>query len=495
MNKQDFVKTIRCGDHKFHADKIEITANNEKMCGKGTIEVKNSKFKIFVTLPSDSRPPAMTAGVKLRKDFWAIQGLLENKIGFIAHSLPFNRVENYGSGQPSTTLQFSTDRLDLLPEGFDCMTSNEIKAVLQEVSRQAGVVQAGSETPRVVEKTESTNVQVRFHAILPGFSLIERNGSTQTTTSNSFLGESKSWTMDTFQCEMEYWKCGLVERQGDLHVHLISKPGFQSQGQDHEQSVFHAFLHALAFIHGRHSWPFSVEHRRDEKLVLNYIQLNDEIAASPHAPFSEALAFFNKTKSLGWNFQNVLEKAFIYFNTETKLARELERLLFIFREATIPGVPKPIAVLSLSSLMESLVRAVYAERIEACATTDVAEFEKVKKVICEELKSTKDVAHQRLAAILDSADPINTRLRYDAVIQNLGLTPEDKWKDLYKVWRDARNPLSHRMSGGGDSEQSIKDEIVAESKIAGAINCMVLKLMGYSGYVRVSTVGDEYIQI
>jgi len=495
MNKQEFTKAIRSGDHKFHLDNVVITTNDQKLTGKGSLEVKANKFKIFVTLPSDSKPPLMTAGIKMRKDFWAIQGLIENEIGFIAHSLPFSRVEHYASGQPSTTLQFSTDRLELLPEGFECMTSKEVQAMHQEVSRQAGVVQTAPENPRLEDVTESAIIQARFHAILPGFKLIERNGGTQTKTSNSFLGDSMSYATDTFQCELENWKCGLVEREGDLHAHLISKPGFESLGQDREQKVFHAFLHALAFIHGRHTWPFSVEHRQDEKLVLHSIQLNDEIAASPHSPFSQALAFFNKTKSLGWNFQNVLEKAFIFFKTGTKLTHELERLLFMFREATTPGVPKRISILSLSSLLESLVRAVFEEKIEPTTQAQDGDFKKAKNAVCEELKAKKDETHTRLASILANAEFMNARMRYEAVIQHLGLPLDEKWKDLFEVWRDARNPLSHRMSGGGDSDQSIKDEIVAESKIAGAINCMVLKLMGYSGYVRVSTVGDEYIQI
>jgi hypothetical protein len=43
MDKQDFVKGIRCGDQKFRADNIVITANtNCKMTGKGDVEVKNA---------------------------------------------------------------------------------------------------------------------------------------------------------------------------------------------------------------------------------------------------------------------------------------------------------------------------------------------------------------------------------------------------------------------------------------------------------------------
>jgi hypothetical protein len=37
--------------------------------------------------------------------------------------------------------------------------------------------------------------------------------------------------------------------------------------------------------------------------------------------------------------------------------------------------------------------------------------------------------------------------------------------------------------------------MLAESRIAGAINCMILKLMNYSGYARLSVYEDKYAQI
>ena len=57
------------------------------------------------------------------------------------------------------------------------------------------------------------------------------------------------------------------------------------------------------------------------------------------------------------------------------------------------------------------------------------------------------------------------------------------------------NSLSHRMSADVDTEDSQKNETFARSRIAGGINCLVLKLMGYSGYVRLSAFEDKYGQI
>jgi hypothetical protein len=106
--------------------------------------------------------------------------------------------------------------------------------------------------------------------------------------------------------------------------------------------------------------------------------------------------------------------------------------------------------------------------------------------------------HQRLVSILKPQEPVSNRMRYDGVIEHLGLKPEPYWQELYGLWSKFRNPMSHRMAKQDKSEDSIKDELIAESRIAGAINCMILKLMNYSGYVRISVCegdGGKYAQI
>jgi hypothetical protein len=207
------------------------------------------------------------------------------------------------------------------------------------------------------------------------------------------------------------------------------------------------------------------------------------------------LAFNNLTKNLSWKFGEVLELAYAFFSSDSRLARESENTLFIFREATAQGIPKRISLLSLCSLLESLVRVIYEEEIASKRAVETAEFLKVKKETCEELNKKNQPAYRRLSTILTNADPVNIRMRFDAVIEHLGLKPLDKWHELHGLWSKFRNPISHRMSKDNQSEESIKEESLAESRIAGAINCMILKLMNYSGYVRLSAFEDKYGQI
>jgi hypothetical protein len=494
MKKDDFLTAIRRDGQKFRVDQVAISTPKGKIAGKGVIEVRNSRFRIHVTLNDGCARPEMTMGIKFRKDFWHLQGLIEEGIHFSALTLPSSVSDNYNYGMASnSTIHFSTNRIELTPTGMDCLTSQQLYEMQRQVNKQAGIVEPkAAEVQAADAPAQPQNVLVTFHAILPNFKIVERNGGTQIIKKNSFLGESTHWARDTFHGEITNWKIGLVEKENDLHVYLTSKPEHVSASAEQDQFFFCAFMHTLAFLHGQHAWPFLIEHRRDGQLVLDRIQLNGEVAISPHAPFTEALSFFNLTKKLGWNLEVALDKAFTFFSADSKLARESEQLLYIFREATARGVPKPIALLSICSLLESLVRVIYTERIEPASTLEITEFNKAKAAVCEQLKLKDDAAHKRLLAILVPAEPVNIRMQFDSVIGHLALKPQDYWKDLFGIWRKARNPVSHRMSDKNDSDEAAKDDIIAESRIAGAINCMILKLMSYTGHVLISSSEEKY---
>jgi hypothetical protein len=487
MKKQDFVKAVRQGGAKFRADNIVITTDAGQLQGKGLLEVTDGRFRLHVILGAGSKIPEVTTGIKVQREFWTVQGKIEDEIGFSLQSLPNNVSRNYTFGQAEkSSLDFTAGHIELAAIGFDNLTSKQVFELQKQATGQP--IAAGVEAP-------PQNTKVVFHAVLPNFKLIERNGGTETKRKNDFLGESSHSTLDTFHGQMAAWEYGLVERDGDLHVHLLSKPEHQSQGENHDWRLFQAFLNALAFTHAQHAWPFSVEHRRDGKLITDRVHLHEDVADSPHAPFSEALAFNNLTKNLTWSFGVALEHAYTFFSGDARLAREVETLLYIFREATGRGIPKRIALLSLCSLFESLVRAVYEEEIAPKNPDAAAEFQRAKNEVCEDLLQKEQVPYKRLAAILTPAEPVNNRMRYDAVIEHLGLKPQAQWQELYGLWSKFRNPMSHRMAKEDKSEDSIKDELIAESRIAGAINCLILKLMKYSGYVRLSVYEDKYGQI
>jgi hypothetical protein len=492
MKKQNFLEEVRRKGGRFRVDDITIQAGDNEFTGKGSMEVVDDQFELTVNLLAPSVEPPSPLGFVSSDNFWTVKGMIEDEICFMMRALPSSNSRNYAFGRGERlSLKFSTHRLELGASGFDSLTTKE-QHELQRTLVKPDV--SGSESNAGKDDPTDISAKVYFVAVLPDFKLVDRNGGTITETKNDFLGESSHSTSDTFSGEMSEWEFGLIQRDGDLHVHFISKPEHHSTGEQQDWQLFTAFLNALAFIHGRHGWPFSVEHRRDGKLLVHRLQLNGEVARTPHAPFSEALAFGNAVGGPKWSFRDTLEKAYAFFAGESKLSRESLNLLFILREASAPGVPQRISLLCLCTLLESLFRVIYEEKVAPQQATEIGDFLKAKQEVLDDLKRQNRPSLQRLIAILANAEPVNNRLRFCSVINYLALEPQERWNDLYDLWGRFRNPLSHRMSQNKSNDSAEEDTLV-ESKIAGAINCVVLKLMGYAGPVRFSAFEDKYGRI
>lgn len=495
MRKDDFHKAIRSPGGKFRVEDITITTDAGELRGKGFMEVIPGDFKLSVILSAESGRIPIPEGYRTSRQFWPLTGIIEDEIRFKLRALPSGSSFHSGMGvSPRSILEFSANRMELVPMGFDCMTSGEIYQMQEAAKQQAGIGQSAP-TPTPSAQNPAPNTQVTFKAVLRDYNLIEHNGSTETITKNPFLSENSRFRFDTFHGNLPEWEYGLIERNGDLEIYLKSKPDYVSQGADHDTRLWNAFLQAIAFTQGKHAWPFFFEHRRNGKLVADILLLNEDVASSRHTPFSKYLAFSNATKKLVWKYEEALELAYKFFANDTKLMHEIENLLYIYREASNRGIAKRISLLSLCSLFESITRVIYEERIAPAKAAEVTSFEQARDEVFKELSKKPEPVYRRLAGIVKAAEPVNNRTRYEAVIQHLNLKPEQQWLDLYTLWQKSRNPVSHRMSGGAESEDSIKEELYAESRIAGAINCFILKLMGYSGYVRMSTYEDKYGQI
>lgn len=57
---------------------------------------------------------------------------------------------------------------------------------------------------------------------------------------------------------------------------------------------------------------------------------------------------------------------------------------------------------------------------------------------------------------------------------------------VFKTWQKVRDPLIHGKGRANQSEAESKDAMFAESQIVGAMNILVLKLIGYSGQMSAS---------
>lgn len=107
----------------------------------------------------------------------------------------------------------------------------------------------------------------------------------------------------------------------------------------------------------------------------------------------------------------------------------------------------------------------------------------------------KATALSRIAAILSSASYESIREIVRSVTAALLQGAKIDWVKIHKEWGSFRNPLSHKISGQDRLKDDLSGELLAVSRISGAINIIILKLMGYSGIARVSTYDDAYKEI
>src|SRR5665213_819707 len=366
MNKKDFLKAIRQDGATFRADKITIDTRNGKISGKGTVRISNNRFLFDVTIDEPANVPIITTGIFGRSQFWIVSGRIEDNIEFHFEGVPSGYTDHYGH-HSWKVMHFSSSIMDLDPCGWDQLTIPEQKSVLKEITEKT-LLEPGQPLKTVSEddistmRTETNAVDVWFEARLLDFKLIAFNGQTTITVTNAFLGSTlPSVASDTFHGEFQDWKFGLIQREKDLEIYFRSKVGYKSQSDESDQKLFRAFLDAVAFAHGQHCWPFLMEHRRDGKLIQDRIHLTSDVAQTAHTPFTQAFVFNEHVTKSQWQFSNPLEKAYIFFSTDSKLSRQVARLLYLFREATKSGVPKDVVLLILCSLFESLLHAAYDE--------------------------------------------------------------------------------------------------------------------------------------
>jgi hypothetical protein len=313
---------------------------------------------------------------------------------------------------------------------------------------------------------------------------------------NVFMGSGFEKPLGALNGEASTWKYSLVQHDADLHVHLLSTANLQSTDADRDLGLARAFLQALAFTHGKHAWPSSLQHRRDGKVVAHELTIQTSARRCPDAPFSEDLAFSAKINHGEWDFRRALQCAYEFFSVNTPLSTTITHILFLLRESYSPGVVRRVRLLALCGLFENLIDLVYRE---CCALDDLshdAEFKVLRTNVLRTLKrdaasSDAQSSYKRLVGIIEGAASSTPRERYNAVLRRLGFSQNPRWSSIFKDWRAIRNPLAHSIAENEDSKETFSRAMEAESRFVGVINCVVLRLMGYSGPVCIGARGKE----
>ena len=450
------------------------------------LRIGREGIDIDITINKEEKVPEVKTGIYTIRDYWKLTGVIEDSLQFKCNYVgpvgDISRSWASGMAECITKCTFDLHPIDLVPAGWDAMTRAERKECLKK--NQINSSNEGAPVTNVVE--DETRDNVSFYATLLEYPL-----------------HTSSWGKE-IKGETEHFDFVLtkLEETSDLRVSLESKKEYFSQGEEKDWKTFRAFMNALAFVNGTNAWPYRVEYWRAGQKLIDRVTAASRLSKTIHAPFPETLAFNARTGSIKWNFPDTIKKITKYFETESPLSEEVAYLLFLFRQAGTKGVHRDITMVTLCILFENLVRHIFRElKLEGKARKEnplFDSFEHAKGKFIQQMDQqliANDIGYKRVYDVVQSAEIFNAKHMLQVIVTHFGLQWENDMELVFKTWQQARHPSVHRSEYATRSEDDLKQVSLAESRIAGAINILLLKLFGYSGYMRHSAFESGYRQI
>jgi hypothetical protein len=497
MTASDFAAIVRKGSDKLRVDGLVLNAGDLELHGKGMLRVGSEEVLLDMTLDPEEKAPPMRAGVYTKSDLWKLRGVIEDSLGFKCDFVGEGGRSSFESwGVHKVTLTFDLNPIDLIIVGWDAMSRDERSRLQNRLLEQHGVAQASALPGQPLAPEKPATATSAFRAQIANLPLptLLCKGTDRVETS-PYFGERRSGRLDTIVGGIEGYHYALIQEQHskDVVVHLDTKEADYSPGEEQDWKRFYAFMNALAFMLGTHTWAYRTEYWREGKKLTDRIMPARRLPHTVHTPF----------RLHQFDFPEVARKATAFFEKDSVLSREVAHILFLFRQAADHKlVHGEITLLAACVLFESLVNQIFQglnleEKVSA-KDPNVALFKEAKTEVCQYLK--KQVASQgegyhRLHNYVNSAQVHSFEQKLRAVTAWFALKWEGDTELSYQVWRDARHPMVHGGNRTGQSEADLKSSMLAESRIAGALNILVLKLIGYSGPMSASAFEEEYRQV
>lgn len=495
MDRKQFIERVRRESASFRVDDVTIRFPNAETSGDGTLNLTDRGFELHLRLPANASPPKPTGGVLTRADSGFMRGVIDHDLQFeVKNVFPSF---HYSTHNGRITMRYRIDAIELAAAGFDTQTYDQIQRRLAQL--ESAETELDSDEGISSEKGSFNASNVTFSGLLLGFKLIARNAGTEIQEQNPFFGGSTLSTNDTQHGDLSgEWEYGLIERGEDIEFQLRLKNGANSADPKNDLKALQAFMEAIAFIHGQHAWPFTLEFHRNYKLITDRVRPPKVALSSVHQPFNERIWFNSVVGNVQWDFNKALGKAFTFLSAQNELTAEVTKLLFLIREAAGRGIHTTITNIAMCSLLDSAVNLVFAEKIQRRETETTGAFDQVRSKLLAFIheqsmdpNSPKNPVWDRFEAIIKNAEFHAAREKFRLVGENLGLKWEGDWQEIFRFWARWRPRLVHRGSSGDDSAGSVAEQFNIGSRVVGAIHMLVLKLMGYEGLMVNSTFEDK----
>lgn len=453
-------------------DRINLVAGTETFRGSGALIVTKEQFRLDLTLSGNSKSPGRLEGIWREEDLWKVKGRIEDEILFRAtHVSP--RQHTSSGLLLVVALEFQTIEL-IEPK----ISAKERRAMVQQLERlnlRAQAIPTKSKKPRQIASAS-------FVATLLNVKLLAENRKTTKTTTNPFIGRTRSWSADTFVAKGRDSIVALVRRDGDLEVHMRSARRWKSKSSAEDLARFQAVLDAVGFTHGFNPWPHRLQQTRNGKLILDTLTAPLRLPQTAHAPFDQTLGVSG--------YPPPIQLVAKFFTKHEPLQEKIRELLFLFRQAGDKGVHFPVRTLALCSLFEGLVRLLFdhlglEERILKQDAGFAAFLRKRNELVkaLEDEGTSGSTASARLAGLLGHSEPLRLKDKFFALCAAFKLD-RPTVKRHVDAWASERNALMHGTWRDHD------DDFTNQALIAGGINILLLKLFGYSGKMVANRFGS-----
>lgn len=462
LTADKFADAVRKGEGTFALDKVRIDCGQRRILrGGGSLVLKPSGMKLIVTLPNSMRVPPDPLGVIKAKDCWKLEARVEGNLSISTDRLtPASRRRILDGTQ---TLTFELDGVDLdIPPAYR-QTTNQLR-------RQYG--QPPLKGPRR---------RIQFFALIPKTKLMFLNSHTETTVKHPFLGSmGSSSSMDSYLAETKDFEFALVEREGDLHVHVRSRRGYRGRNRREDQRLMQGFLSAVGFIQGMHPWPCCQRAWFNGRLWLNRVRVPEPRAQTRYPPFPRGFSIGINENDPKRGVGQSLSLAAEYFGGGGPLAEAVTSLLHYYRESTDSNTHFRLGTHALCSILEGLVRAIAGEITtkKPESKTAAERFAAAQAKAAEALKSQLDdsVERRRLVGLVENAQRFTIQEEFKRVCEHLALPWDDLFAVHFKAWKAERNLTHH-----GRLSESRDVEFHNQALIASGIMLLVLRVVGYHG--------------
>lgn len=126
-----------------------------------------------------------------------------------------------------------------------------------------------------------------------------------------------------------------------------------------------------------------------------------------------------------------------------------------------------------------------------------ASFDEAKKVVRDWLEQhprADEPGFTRLRNLIGSQSALRARDKYTVVCNHLGLKWDGLMKEAWDTWQTVRNRSVHAALRA-ESNNPVKEHFTAVGRIAGALNALVLRVIGYSGIAQTSVYENKHDKI